>query len=112
MKKVLETAPSHSEGSDDEQSISDSKLTIDEPEQDDLQEGTSKQLQKPTKKRKHGIIYLSSIPKYMTVSILREFLSEYAPVGRIYLQASNNQSKPEDGRHFFSVAHPPLIIII
>lgn len=38
------------------------------------------------KKKKRGIIYLSSIPKYMNVTILREMLSQYAKIGRIFLQ--------------------------
>lgn len=38
------------------------------------------------KKKKRGIIYISSIPKYMNVTILREMLSQYAKIGRIFLQ--------------------------
>lgn len=41
-----------------------------------------------TKKKKRGIVYISSIPKYMTVSILREHLGRYASIGRVYLQAA------------------------
>lgn len=40
----------------------------------------------PSKKKKRGILYLSSIPKYMNVTILREMLSQYAKIGRIFLQ--------------------------
>lgn len=49
------------------------------------------------KKKKHGILYISSIPKFMTVSILRELLGEYARVGRIFLQPAkteNQKGKP------------------
>lgn len=42
--------------------------------------------EKPPKKKKRGIIYISSIPKYMNVTILREMLSQYAKIGRIFLQ--------------------------
>ncbi|XP_055600290.1 uncharacterized protein LOC129749355 [Uranotaenia lowii] len=39
-----------------------------------------------TVKRKPGIVYISSIPKHMNVTILRELLEPYGEVGRIYLQ--------------------------
>lgn len=42
--------------------------------------------EKPQKKKKRGIIYISSIPKYMNVTILREMLSQHAKIGRIFLQ--------------------------
>lgn len=42
--------------------------------------------EKQAKKKKRGIIYISSIPKYMNVTILREMLSQYAKIGRIFLQ--------------------------
>lgn len=41
---------------------------------------------KPPKKRKRGIIYISSIPKHMSVMILREMLNQYAKIDRIFLQ--------------------------
>lgn len=45
--------------------------------------GTSEQ---SGKKKKRGIIYISSIPKFMNVTILRELLSQYAKLGRVFLQ--------------------------
>lgn len=42
------------------------------------------------KKRKRGIIYLSSIPKYMNIAKIRELFSAYGKVGRIYLQLTEN----------------------
>lgn len=45
--------------------------------------GTSKSTEK---KKKKGIIYISSIPKHMNVAILRHMLGQYAQVGRIFLQ--------------------------
>ncbi|XP_013101556.2 uncharacterized protein LOC106083213 [Stomoxys calcitrans] len=41
---------------------------------------------KPKKKRKKGIIYISNIPKHMNVTRIREFLGEYGNIGRVYLQ--------------------------
>lgn len=40
----------------------------------------------PTKKRKRGIIYLSTIPKHMTVAIAREMFGQYAKIGRMFFQ--------------------------
>lgn len=49
------------------------------------------------KKNKRGIIYLSTIPKYMNVTKIREIFSAYGEVGRMYLQLADgedgNQSK-------------------
>lgn len=47
----------------------------------------------PKKKKKKGIVYISSIPKFMTVSILREQLGRYATIGRVYLQAAETKGK-------------------
>lgn len=43
------------------------------------------------KKRKKGIVYLSSIPKYMNVTKLRELLGDYGEIGRLFLQPSANR---------------------
>lgn len=48
-------------------------------------------LDNTVKKRKKGIIYLSSIPKYMNVTKLRELLGEYGEIGRVYLQPAANR---------------------
>lgn len=45
-----------------------------------------------TRKRKKGIVYLSSIPKYMNVTKLRELLGEYAEIGRVFLQPASNRN--------------------
>lgn len=45
----------------------------------------------PKKKKKRGIVYISTIPKYMTVAILREHLERYASIGRVYLQAAETK---------------------
>ncbi|XP_043262074.1 activator of basal transcription 1-like [Colletes gigas] len=50
-----------------------------------------------TKKRKRGIIYLSSIPKYMNIAKIREILSEYGEIGRVYLQLAENEFE-KDGK--------------
>lgn len=42
------------------------------------------------KKKKRGIIYLSSIPRYMNVSKIREYFSECGEIGRVYLQLADN----------------------
>lgn len=45
------------------------------------------------KKKKRGIIYISSIPKHMTVMILREMLNQYAKIGRVFLQPGKAPGK-------------------
>lgn len=41
------------------------------------------------KKKKRGIIYLSTIPKYMNVIKIRETFATYGKVGRVYLQLAD-----------------------
>lgn len=76
---------------------SDERFKMDHEEESEVEEknAPTQTPAKQIKKKKHGIIYISSIPKYMTVSILREFLTEHADVGRIYLQAASGQKKDE-----------------
>lgn len=45
---------------------------------------------KPGKKVKKGIIYLSTIPKFMNVTMIRQIFSEYGKVDRVYLQLDEN----------------------
>lgn len=49
------------------------------------------------KKRKKGIVYLSSIPKYTNITKIRELLSAYGKIGRIYLQLTESESQ-RDGK--------------
>lgn len=56
-----------------------------EPEATPSKRGNVKMVT-PLKKKKTGIIYISTIPKHMNVTILRELLEPYGDVGRIYLQ--------------------------
>ncbi|XP_012274225.1 pre-rRNA-processing protein esf2 isoform X2 [Orussus abietinus] len=44
-----------------------------------------------TKKKKRGIIYLSTIPKYMNVTKIREIFSAYGELGRVYLQLAEQE---------------------
>ncbi|XP_014607160.1 PREDICTED: activator of basal transcription 1 isoform X2 [Polistes canadensis] len=57
---------------------------------------------KSVKKKKSGIIYLSSIPKYMNIITVREMFSTYGKVGRVYLQLAENRSdkKKKPIKHF------------
>lgn len=45
------------------------------------------------KPRKKGILYISSIPRYMNVAIMREMFSKYGTVGRIFLQPDIKKSR-------------------
>ncbi|XP_031787202.1 activator of basal transcription 1 [Nasonia vitripennis] len=50
-----------------------------------------KMLAKPEKKKKRGIIYLSTIPRYMNVTKIREIFSAYGEIGRVYLQLADSE---------------------
>ncbi|CAK9802676.1 Activator of basal transcription 1 [Anthophora quadrimaculata] len=50
------------------------------------------------KKRKPGIVYLSSIAKYMNIAKIREIFSVYGKVGKIYLQLAENESELKSKR--------------
>ncbi|KAJ6637553.1 Pre-rRNA-processing protein esf2 [Pseudolycoriella hygida] len=80
--------------SDRSEELSDESMAEDEVIQD---------AEIPKKMKKKGIVYVSSIPKFMTVSILREILGRYASIGRVYLQAAaitENAKKRKVRRHF------------
>jgi ESF2/ABP1 family protein len=49
--------------------------------------------EKQEKKYKTGILYIPTIPPYMTVTILREMLGEFGEIGRVYLQEDKNVGK-------------------
>lgn len=68
---------------DEDQSV---KEYSDEPVAGPSGVGTSKSTEKQIKKKKKGIIYISSIPKHMNVAILRDMLGQYSKIGRIFLQ--------------------------
>jgi len=53
-----------------------------------------------TKIRKKGIVYLSSIPKYMNVTKLRELLGQYGEIGRVFLQPAANRNTLLLLKHF------------
>lgn len=57
---------------------------------------------KSVKKKKSGIIYLSSIPKYMNIITVREMFSTYGKIGRVYLQLAEN---PESGKKRKPIKH-------
>lgn len=45
------------------------------------------------KRYKYGILYLSYVPDGLNVKILREIMSEFGEVGRIYLEPEKNNKK-------------------
>lgn len=85
----IEESASNSEAEDnlveqeDEMEIDEEENVI---ENENDSDGAGPSDEKKEKKKKRGIIYLSSIPKFMNVTILREMLSEYDKIGRVYLQ--------------------------
>ncbi|KAH8387496.1 hypothetical protein KR093_007318 [Drosophila rubida] len=71
----------------DEQEASEIEKESDDDDEMDLAnfKASAKTATAP-KKRKKGIIYISNIPKHMNVTRMREILSDFGKVGRIYLQ--------------------------
>jgi ESF2/ABP1 family protein len=57
---------------------------------DDTESAVDKPLTKVVdtskKKKKAGVMYLSTVPQSMTVAQLRQFMSQFGEVGRIFLQ--------------------------
>lgn len=84
----------------------DEENEVDEQEENDKEENNAltkktqmmKNQEKPRKKKKKGIIYLSTIPKHMTVTIAREILGQYADIGRVFLQPI---TKPGEGIYLY-----------
>lgn len=71
---------------DDEAVDSEPNTDNEENDATDTEPTASSTSQPPVKKRKRGIIYLSTIPKHMTVAIAREMFSQYAEIGRMFFQ--------------------------
>lgn len=98
-KRKLVVAPPESDEDDDEEDVvsdhsepeSEHNSEANDDSEPESEEPTAANRSKvklftPLKKKKTGIIYISSIPKHMNVTILRELLEPYGDVGRIYLQ--------------------------
>merc|ERR1739838_675975 len=53
----------------------------------DIEDDESQEIEENVKRRKPGIIYLSSIPPNMDVSQIRQYFSEYGQLNRVFLQS-------------------------
>ncbi|XP_014485729.1 PREDICTED: activator of basal transcription 1-like [Dinoponera quadriceps] len=73
----------------DQSSNRDSGEEMTEPEKKDI--NTNKVVEPSKKVKKKGIIYLSTIPKFMNVTKIREIFSEYGKIDRVYLQLDENE---------------------
>lgn len=88
VKSKIELAhPASDEGKSGSGSDEDINDPQDEPEEMD------QVVEVKPKKKKSGIIYVSSIPRHMNVAILRELFSEFGAVGRIFLEPDKKFSK-------------------
>ncbi|XP_059481180.1 activator of basal transcription 1-like [Neocloeon triangulifer] len=63
------------EGTSKEEDIEDQEME----DSEETEEATEK-------KNKTGILFMPTIPPYMTVTILREMLGQFGEIGRVYLQ--------------------------
>ncbi|XP_050082956.1 activator of basal transcription 1 [Anopheles aquasalis] len=75
----------NNDGSDDDQEHDASDASVEDSEQMVVSRARHK-VTPLVKKNVAGIIYISSVPKHMNVTILRELLDPYGEVGRIYMQ--------------------------
>lgn len=96
-KRKLVVAPAESDEESEPESGQNSEQELQSDAEDDDAESDAEpeatpskrgnvKMVTPLKKKKTGIIYISTIPKHMNVTILRELLEPYGDVGRIYLQ--------------------------
>lgn len=91
LSKEIDHDNSHEEAALAEEIVDDQEENASNADQedqikDDQLEDNSAPEKKKEKKLKQGIIYLSSIPKYMNVALVREYLSPYGSIGRLFLQ--------------------------
>jgi RNA recognition motif-containing protein len=56
-------------------------------------ESSNKKIVKLPKKKKQGIIYVSSLPKNLNVAMIREMFEKYGEVKRIFLQPKEKMGK-------------------
>ncbi|CAL4068529.1 unnamed protein product, partial [Meganyctiphanes norvegica] len=63
--------------------------SMEEEKIEDIEENEGQENEKKVKKRKPGIIYLSSIPANMNVSQIRKYFSDYGQLNRVFLQAAS-----------------------
>lgn len=70
----------------------DVEKELDQGESDESQDEIFNTLgrEKKEKKRKKGIIYISSIPRHMNVAICRDKMKRFGEVGRLFLQPEHN----------------------
>lgn len=89
--KLKESSESEDEAPDEEMAMDQSES---EEEQAEPEASSSvRRIKTEVKKRKKGIIYISSIPKHMNVAICREFMEAFGEVGRIFLQPDSKGSE-------------------
>lgn len=79
--------------SDSEEDEPTDDMEEDQQESQEPEASTHKQKEESIKKRKKGIIYISSIPKHMNVAICRELMERFGDVGRIFLQPDSKGSE-------------------
>lgn len=91
MRENEEAGSSHTDDTEEEiQQDDEEKIQQDEEEEDDIEDDDD---EKQEKRHKTGILYIPTIPPYMTVTILREMLGEFGEIGRVYLQEDKNVGK-------------------
>lgn len=95
---VNKTADEAVENSDVEKEIdnSDDEDDISGAEEESVEKVETKPKKSKKKLKEAGIIYLSRIPAYMSVKVIREMLGHYGEIGRLFLQPNEKASKKKN----------------
>jgi len=100
---VDKTADEFVENSADENSVDEDEHAENLDEDEQVDENETK-ISKPSKSKKKlkeaGIIYLSRIPAYMSVKVIREMLGQHGEIGRLFLQPNEKTSNKKKNRVF------------
>ncbi|XP_015601701.1 activator of basal transcription 1 isoform X2 [Cephus cinctus] len=92
MVKQEETCASIDNSESEKTNLGNDKTdTENDSEFEEAKSNNNVMLTELQKKKKRGIIYLSTIPKYMNVTKIRETFSVYGKLGRVYLQLAETE---------------------
>lgn len=77
------------ENEKEEMSSSD-KEEEEETKLEEKKEAKEGQKESGEKEKKPGVVYMSRIPTKMNVKLIREYMSRFGKVGRVYLEPKGN----------------------
>ena len=71
----------------EEEEEEETKLEEEKVEKKEAKEG---QNESGEKEKKPGVVYMSRIPTKMNVKLIREYMSRFGKIGRVYLEPKGN----------------------